>query len=296
MKRFLLLLPVALLAGCTINLSEKITSDYEAIDLPKQELEYRVYLPPQYETEPTRQFPLLVYFHGGGGSHRTWGQVGGLGEKLIPKMKDEEFGPFIVLAPSVGRFDVIAGEAERALFNDVLPSIHRDYRVNNTTVAFGHSMGGLSAMMLSLRHPQTFTAVAAASPFAFDVSPFESETQIEAFKQKYGGGFYLNRWQNGIAGKFPSEQQFDSYSPFSQIRRLDHRLPFKLFITTGTEDQMGLYPQNQLLHEELQRKGIEHEYVVQKGVAHSTISEPRLYQWINEQADRVLTRGSAGGN
>ena len=296
MNRLLLLAPVVLLAGCTINLSEKIESDYEAIELPKQELEYRVYLPPQYESEPGRKFPLLVYFHGGGGNHRTWGQENGLGERLIPKMRDEEFGPFVVLAPSVGRFDVIAGESERLLFERIIPSVRRDYRVNETTIAFGHSMGGLSAMMLSLRHPDAFTAVAAASPFAYDVSPFEPTDQIEEFEKKYGGGFYLKRWQTGVAGKFGDEEQFEAYSPFAQVRHLDHRLPFKLFITTGTKDQMGLYPQNLLLHEELKRKGIEHEFLVQEGVAHTTIGEPRLYQWIDEQADQPVVSRSAGGN
>lgn len=296
MKALLLTLLLLLLAGCTIELSEKINSDYEAVELPKQQLEYRVYLPPQYESQPNRQFPLLVYFHGGGGSHRTWGAKGGLGERMLPKMETEEFGPFIVLAPSVGRFDVIAGEAERVLFDEVIPTVRRDYRVNDTSVAFGHSMGGLSAMMLSLRHPQAFDAVAAASPFAYDVSPFEPEERIAAFEQQYGDSFYLARWQSGVAGKFGDMEQFAAYSPFEQVRRLDRKLPFQLFITTGTEDQMGLYPQNRLLHEELVRKGIEHEFLVQEGVAHTTIAEPKLYEWMNAQADRIRVSGSAGGN
>ncbi|MCB9895193.1 MAG: prolyl oligopeptidase family serine peptidase [Planctomycetes bacterium] len=296
MYRLMLILPLVLLAGCAVNLSDKIESDYEALELPKQQLEYRVYLPPQYEAEPHREFPLLVYFHGGGGNHRTWGQVGGIGERMIPKMRDEEFGPFVVLAPSVGRFDVIAGESEQMLFERIIPSVRSYYRVSDTTIAFGHSMGGLSAMMLSLRHPDAFDAVAAASPFAYDVSPFEPKDQIEEFEQQYGGGIYLKRWQSGVAGKFGSEEQFLAYSPFAQVRHLNHRLPFKLFLTTGTKDQMGLYPQNLLLHEELKRKGIEHEFLVQEGVAHTTIGEPRLYQWIDEQADSLSVSRAAGGN
>ncbi|MCA8911317.1 MAG: alpha/beta fold hydrolase [Planctomycetes bacterium] len=287
MKRLLLILPLVMLAGCAVNLSDRIESNYDYVklnDKPEQSLEYRVYLPPQYERETAREFPLLVYFHGGGGSHRTWGQKGGLGERLIPKMEDGEFGPFVVLAPSVGRFDVIAGESERVLFDEVIPDVRKQYRVNDTTVGFGHSMGGLSVMMLSLRHPDVFSAVAAASPFAYDVSPFEPTEQIEAFEKKYGDSFYLGRWQSGVAGKFGSELEFDAYSPFEQIRRLQSPLPFNLFITTGTEDYMGLYPQNRLLHEELERKGVPHEFLVQKGVAHSTIGEPRLYRWINNQA------------
>ena len=296
MKSLLAILPALMLAGCAVNLSDKIESDWEYVQLDETtRLEYRVYLPPQYEREPGREFPLLVYFHGGGGDHRTWGAKGGLGERMIPFMETGEFGPFIVLAPSVGRFDVITGDAERKLFEEVMPDVRREYRVNDTTLAFGHSMGGLSAMMLSLRHPHVFEAVAVASPYAYDVSPFQPEEQIENFENTYPGGPFVRRWNSSIGGKFSSADEFNSYSPFEQIRRLDRPVPFDLFLTTGTEDYMGLYPQNRMLHEELTRKGIQHEYLVHEGVGHTTLSEPRIYQWIDAQADRLATVGSGGG-
>lgn len=296
MKSLLAILPVILLTGCAVNLSDRIESDWEYVQLSEtSRLEYRVYLPPQYELEPDREFPLLVYFHGGGGNHRTWGAKGGLGERMIPFMQQEEFGPFVVLAPSVGRFDVITGEAERVLFEEIMPGVRREYRVNDTTVAFGHSMGGLSAMMLSLRHPHEFDAVAAASPFAYDVSPFQSDEQIEAFQNTYPGGPFVRRWNSSIGGKFETADEFNAYSPFEQVRRLDRPLPFELFLTTGTEDYMGLFPQNRKLHEELARKGISHEFIVQEGVSHSTLADPRIYQWLDQQADRFTTVASAGG-
>lgn len=293
MKSIALVLAAAALAlgGCTIRLSENVQSDYRAVQAGEQRLQYRVYLPPQYEAQPNREFPLLVYFHGGGGDQRTWGQKGGLAERLAPVMMNEEFGPFIVLAPSVGRFDVITGEAERALFDQVLPKVRAEYRVNDVTLGFGHSMGGLSVLMLGLRNPGVFDAVAVASPFAYDVSPFDEQAEIERFEQQYGSSFFVNRWQKGIAGKFETRESFDSYSPFEQVRHLERRPEFRLFLTTGTEDQMGLYPQNELLHDELNRAGIEHEYLVQQGVAHSTLADPRLYQWINQQADSLQRTG-----
>lgn len=290
-------LAALMLGGCaTATLSEKIESDYKAVTVGKQQLEYRVYLPPQYESQPDRKFPLLVYFHGGGGNHRTWGEEGGMGERLLPHMADESFGPFIVLAPSVGRYDVITGQAETELFEHVIPHVKASYRASNVTVAFGHSMGGLSALMLGLRHPHTFTAVAAASPFAYDVSPYDNQDRVEHFKQQFGGGFFLARWQKGVAGKFTSRQEFDAYSPFQQIRALDHKPCFSLFLTTGTNDPMGLYAQNELLHRALTGAGVAHEYLVQQGVAHSTIREPRLYRWLDAQADSHSVSRAAGGN
>ena len=46
-------------------------------------------------------------------------------------------------------------------------------------------------------------------------------------------------------------------------------------------------------NEELERKGINHEFLVQEGVAHTTIGDPRLYQWINQQASQL--ERTAGG-
>lgn len=300
MKILIAVLALLSMTGCAINLSDSADSRYDSVAITEEvRLEYRVYLPPQYETQPDREFPLLVYFHGGNGNHRTWGKVGGLGDRLREKMKNEEFGPFVVLAPSVGRFDVITNDAERVLFDEVIPNVQRSYRVNDRTVGFGHSMGGLSVLMLALRHPNTFDAVAAASPFAYDISPFAKEEQVEMFEETYDTGFFFGQWQNGIASKFDSREQFNEYSPFEQIRNLESacRVEFDLFLTSGTKDRMGLYPQNLRLHQALVAQGVPHEFVTQDGVGHTTIAMPRLYQWIHERSmpETGQVTGTAGG-
>ncbi|MBX3459345.1 MAG: alpha/beta fold hydrolase [Planctomycetes bacterium] len=297
MHRAIILLPL-LLGACASTLSDKLDSRYDSAPVVAEtRLEWRVYLPPQYHAQPQREFPLLVYFHGGGGNHRTWGARGGLGERLQPLMAAEEFGPFVVLSPSVGRFDPITGQAEQLLFESVIPGVREKYRVSDTTIAFGHSMGGLSALMLALRQPGCFDAVAAASPFAYDVSPFDERARIEAFEKEYGGSFFLGRWQTSVEKLFSDEREFERYSPFAQVRNWRGALPFRLYLTSGTEDYMGLFPQNLLLHEELQRKGLDHEWVVQRGISHSTLADRRIYTWLHQHSGFAATvSGSAGGN
>ena len=51
------------------------------------------------------------------------------------------------------------------------------------------------------------------------LEPHEQK-KIEEFEKTYGGSFYLNRWQNGVAGKFETPEEFRAYSPFEQLRKL----------------------------------------------------------------------------
>ena len=283
--------------GCATRMSDKLQSSYGTAAVTEEvTMEYRVYLPPGYESDAGRSYPLMVYFHGGGGSHRTWGKKGGLGEIALPYMEREEFGPFIVLSPTVGEMEIITGEAERTLMQDVIPRVQASYRTNGTTVAFGHSMGGLHALMLSLRHPEAFDAVAAASPFVFDVSPYQDAATQQEFERRYGGGFFLGRWQDGVEDVFGNQREFEAHSPFELIRRADsRRVNFPLFLTSGTRDQMGLFPQNERLHEELKQRGIAHEWVVQEGVGHSTVALPQMYDWLHRQATQKGLVSTGGG-
>ncbi len=149
-----LMVPALFITGCRTILSDKIESRSHGVPLGEDTLVYRVYLPPDYEQNPEKTYPLLVWFHGGGGSELTWGQRGGIAERLIEPMKTGELAPFIVLSPTAGETDVFRGESERALVEKVLPRVKREYRTNGVTVALGHSMGGLTGLSLARRHPE----------------------------------------------------------------------------------------------------------------------------------------------
>jgi enterochelin esterase-like enzyme len=296
-----LIVPALFITGCRTILSEKVESRGHGVPLGEDTLVYRVYLPPGYEQNPEKTYPLLVWFHGGGGSELTWGQRGGIAERLIEPMKTGELTPFIVLSPTAGETDVFRGETERALVEKVLPRVKREYRTNDVTVALGHSMGGLNAMIVSLRNPQLFSAVAVASPFLFDTSPYDSEATLEDFEKRFGAG-WQGVYRRAVGSRFETRDEFEAYDPFSRIRS-GQAVPFELLLTSGTEDRFGLFKHNEYLHETLKKRGIAHQWFVQQGVGHTTIANPEVYNWLGAQARqarrdsgaRPVTSLSGGG-
>lgn len=295
-----LLMPAHFISGCQTVLSDKVESRSHGVPLGDDTLVYRVYLPPGYEQNPEKTYPLLVWFHGGGGSELTWGKKGGIAERLVGPMESGELAPFIVLSPTAGETDVFRGESERALVERVLPRVHREYRTNGVTVALGHSMGGLNALIVSLRNPQLFSAVAVASPFAFDTSPFDDQAARDAFEQRFGAG-WQGVYRRAVGSRFDTREELAAYDPFARLRN-GQSVPFALLLTSGTEDRFGLFKHNEYLHETLQQRGIAHEWLVQQGVGHTTIANPEVYEWLEAQALRaqggtqpIMTTGAGGG-
>ncbi|MBZ0135741.1 MAG: alpha/beta fold hydrolase [Planctomycetes bacterium] len=281
--RMLLLLIAALSVGsCRLAVSEKLNHEGGSVCSNSLELDYRVWLPEGYE-DGAESYPLLVWFHGGGESEYGWGRKGRIGEIVHERVKRGELQPFIVVSPSYGAFAPVYRTGERLLLERVLPSVREKYRVNEVTVAFGHSMGGLSATMIALRHPEVFRAVVAASPFFFDSTPWDTPEQKTAYDSAYGDRF-LARWRYEVGMKFDSRADFAGWDPFSLVRARQGPLGFDYLLTVGDKDSLGIYPHVQHFHEVLQEQGMEHEWYVQEGTGHGTVEALRLMDWLNDRA------------
>lgn len=145
-----------------------------------------VYLPPGYDAEPRRLFPVL-YLHDGqnlfdGATSFIPGmdwQVGQTADQFINEGRVE---PLVIVgiynagtqriseytptrAPRLG-----GGRANRYakfLLEEVRPFVHQHYRVRNipqSTGIGGSSLGGLVSLYLGLRYPDVFGKIAALSP------------------------------------------------------------------------------------------------------------------------------------
>jgi enterochelin esterase-like enzyme len=145
-----------------------------------------VYLPPGYDAQPLRRFPVL-YLHDGqnlfdgttsfipgmdwhvGQTADRWIQEGRVEPLIIVgiynagKQRLGEYTP--TRAPKLG-----GGSANRYakfLLEEVRPFVHNQYRVQdgaeNTGIG-GSSLGGLVSLYLGLRQPRMFGKIAALSP------------------------------------------------------------------------------------------------------------------------------------
>jgi predicted alpha/beta superfamily hydrolase len=146
-----------------------------------------VYLPPRYEIDPGRRYPVL-YLHDGqnvfdGATAFIAGEEWEVDEAAERLVTAQEIEPLIVVAVDNGGERRIAeytptwptgapagGGADvygRMLIEELKPWIDRTYRTRpgrESTAIGGSSLGGLVSLYLGLVHPEVFSGIAALSP------------------------------------------------------------------------------------------------------------------------------------
>jgi predicted esterase len=124
---------------------------------------YLLYLPEGYEDNPTKTWPLILFFHGSGDR----GDNINLIAKASPFMMIREKGPlpFIIVAPLLKR------SQDLQLFpigymDGVLAEVQKLYQVDPSRIYLtGLSLGGEAAYHFAIDHPDTFAAIAPLSAF-----------------------------------------------------------------------------------------------------------------------------------
>ncbi len=119
---------------------------------------YLVYLPPGYETDPGKRWPLLLFMHG----------MGDRGDNLFLLAKASPFKmirekgplPFVIVAP------LLSGSPDFFSFpgkyiEGVLDEVTKRYGIDEKRVYLvGLSLGGEAAYRFSMEHPERIAAMA----------------------------------------------------------------------------------------------------------------------------------------
>jgi S-formylglutathione hydrolase FrmB len=143
------------------------------------EQEVGIYLPPSYETSPTKRFPTLYLLHGYTAHYKAWTSGAYQGMSLQPFMdemiRSGKTRELIVVIPSgwnayLGSFytnSTVNGNWEDYISRELVQYVDTNYRTiaraESRGIA-GHSMGGYGAISLAMKHPDVFSAVYALSP------------------------------------------------------------------------------------------------------------------------------------
>lgn len=170
-----LLGPVPQIAG-NYRFRENVRSAYL-----KQKRNIIIWLPPTYEEEPTRRYPVL-YMHDGqqvfDPQTSTWGKAWDVDEACLHLIEQEQIQEIIVVAAystsdREEEYDPATGGPQyaRFLMEELKPYIDEHYRTApdapNTAVA-GASCGGAISFYLAWMYPEVFSKAACLSP-AFDL-------------------------------------------------------------------------------------------------------------------------------
>ncbi len=145
-----------------------------------------VWLPPSYDVEPARRYPVIYWLSGYAGtgealfSGTPWQP--GLGDRLDRLVAEGRMGEAIVVAPDgFTRWggaqyldSPVHGAYETHFIREVLPAIDGRFRTVSSRdgrAIGGKSSGGFGALVLAMRHPDLLAAVAShAGDMCFELS------------------------------------------------------------------------------------------------------------------------------
>lgn len=138
-----------------------------------------VYLPPGYDQEITRRYPVLYLLHDFGGRPGSWldGSYQGLdlARAMDSLIAAQAVKPFIIVLPdganalhgSLFTNSGTTGDWETYLVRDVVRAVDQRYRTMRRGASrgiAGHGMGAGAALRIAMRAPAGFGAVYAMSP------------------------------------------------------------------------------------------------------------------------------------
>jgi enterochelin esterase-like enzyme len=224
---------------------------------------FNIYLPPQYEKEPGRRFPVVYFLHGTTGTESS---DAGLARSVDAEISSGRIAPVIYVFPNGGSGSYYRDwpenyvRAETMLIRELLPFVDQHYRTIDRSLArgiCGFSMGGSGAIRLVLKYPGLF-CTAAALAAAIDKTP-----------EDFGGD--------------------NCYRHASALTR-EQRESLYLFMVIGGDD--FLLPRQEPFLRHLKDLGIRYTYVVHSNVGHNLGKYEELSgQAMIEHMSRELVKG-----
>ena len=230
-------------------------------DILKMERKFSIYLPPGYETSE-REYPVLYLLHGAGDDHTGWVQFGEILHTADKAILEGSATAMIVVMPDAntgqrGYFNSIKGDwrYEDFFFQEFMPFVEKEYRIRKDKryrAIAGLSMGGGGTFVYALRHPELFSS---ACPLSASCGPLNME-EMERYKQREG-------MQNATDEELSA--YYKKHSVLDMMRNMpdDQKKAVRWFIDCGDDD--FLYEGNSLVHIEMRKKEIPHEYRVRNG-------------------------------
>jgi len=223
-----------------------------------------VILPPEYDSQPEKRYPILYTFHGHAAPHDTFAAMDPLRRALVDKPMivtclDADAASFYIDSPLPQKAGRVAGDTTlvKSLFttfflHEFIPAIDAAYRVNPAQrMLTGFSMGGFGAFHYMLAAPGQFAAVSSLSGW------FESANSILP---------HVMPMLEGLLGPISEcRDKLDELDPFVRIekqRAAGIKFP-PFLLTCGTED--FLLQQNRNMHDFLDKLSIAHEYLETPG-------------------------------
>ena len=220
---------------------------------------YCALLPPSFDREPARKYPVLYWLHGLGGNDQTFVDAGGW--TMLEQLRDAgRIGEFVVITPDGDTTFYINSRDGRRPYEsffvqEFMPAMEKHYRIRagrDERAISGVSMGGYGALHIAFAHPQLFVSVSAHSAALIDrVSPAILT----------GGTF---RFLNLAFGEPVDVQYWEKNNPLRMAER--GQFPgLKIYFDCGLQDDYGFDAGTRALDRILNERKIAHEFHLYPG-------------------------------
>lgn len=261
----------ALLIGCASCIllapAVRASARAECVSLPSKILAravpYCVLLPPSYDTEKTRRYPILYLLHGLGDNDQFLIHSGGM--NLVQDLWErKQLGEFLIVTPAAGMSFYINSQDGKRRYEDFflqefLPGVEKRYRAQagrSSRGIAGISMGGYGALHIAFRHPQLFAAVGAHSAALIEKVPkvtaqnTRQMSQLRVLGEAFGSPFDAAFWNHN--------------DPLT-IARTANLAGLKIYFDCGSEDDYGFDAGAESLDKLLTSRHIPHEFHIYPG-------------------------------
>ncbi|HEU5291840.1 MAG TPA: alpha/beta hydrolase-fold protein [Cyclobacteriaceae bacterium] len=231
-----------------------------------KEVEYSLYLPPDYD-KTTRRYPVLYLLHGFGDDETGWTQFGEVKAIADQQLQKNLMTEMIIVTPDAGTSWYINSydgkvKYEDFFINEFIPHIDATFRTRAAKRfrgLAGLSMGGHGSLIMAMKHPELFSTAAPLSTAIYTKEEtlslpeagwnryfefcFGTNIGVNRINDHYNKNWILSIVENGNA---------------EELKKV------KYYIDCGDKD--SFIKGNMALHALLIDKKIPHEFRVREGV------------------------------
>jgi S-formylglutathione hydrolase FrmB len=222
---------------------------------------YCMLLPPSYESERAKKYPVLYFLHGLGENEQVLVRTGGWG--LIEDLRQKhQIGEFLIAAPE-GRGSFFINSADgRDRYSDFflsefipyVESHFRSLRDRRSRGVTGLSMGGYGALRFAFSRPELFRSVSAQSPALITETPQEIDVALKNASR-------LTDVLGSVFGNPIEVPHWRANNPFDLARKNRTQIQGQaIYFNCGQEDEYGFAEGANKLDTQLTSEGIQHAF------------------------------------
>jgi len=224
---------------------------------------YCVLLPPSYDAEKSRRYPILYLLHGLGDNEQMLIHSGGF--NLVEDLWERhQLGDLLIVTPDGGSSFYINSHDSRRRYEDFflrefVPHIENRYRTHPGRASrgiAGISMGGYGALHLAFRHPQLFGSLGAHSAALLEKLPTVTVGDSRQLAR--------SRILGDVFGS-PLDPVFWKQNDPLAIARAANLTGLRIYFDCGSEDDFGFEIGAAALDKILNSRRIPHEFHLYSG-------------------------------